>query len=187
MLDHAQFHASMLIGQLSSIEIYFRVLTLTKDKEITMRHRHLTAGAILCVLASCTLQAAVYKCTDKNGQLTYSGQPCGGDAKPVDVKVYIPSAETVAAAQKDLDELSKQQDASRREREIASLENQIKGKQREMRTELDRLERKKSYANNNLAGATFLNSVSVEMQAVTAQYQAEIDSLRKEIESIQQQ
>ena len=59
--------------------------------------------------------------------------------------------------------------------QIAGLENDIEQRNRRMQSELDGLRYRKSFANNNLAGATYEQSLSTEMQAVTSRTRAQND------------
>ena len=54
----------------------------------------------------------------------------------------------------------------------------------QMNAELERLRNKKATANNNLAGATFEQSISSEMQAVTASYDVRIRSVDEELKRL---
>ena len=144
----------------------------------------------LAVMATCLssqASAAVYKCTDKSGNMTFSGQPCAKDAEVVNVQTHTPSAEEVAKAQTELDQVSDELSNDRRERAIKDLENTISVKQRKMEQELEVIRYKQSTANNNIAGAQYYAGLATEMQAVTARYQGEIDSLRKQIELLKSQ
>ena len=58
------------------------------------------------------------------------------------------------------------------ERDIAATEADIDNRNRVMSAEIDGLRRRKQFANNNLAGATYEQSLSSEMQAVAAKYKA---------------
>lgn len=53
-----------------------------------------------------------------------------------------------------------------------------------MHAELAELERRKGYANNNLAGATYLNSLANERQAVTARYDVDINTNRDRLKQL---
>ena len=141
----------------------------------------------LAVVATCLSSqaySAVYKCTDKSGNMTFSGQPCAKDAEVVKVQTHTPSAEEVAKAQTELDQVSDELSNSRRERAIKDLEKTISVKQRKMEQELEVIRYKQSTANNNIAGAQYYAGLATEMQAVTARYQGEIDSLRSQIDAL---
>lgn len=131
--------------------------------------------------------AAVYKCTDKSGQVVFSGQPCATNAEEIKVKVHTPTPAEVARAQEEISELTKDLANSKRQREISSLEGDIRVKQLAMENELMVLRAKQKTANNNLAGAQYYGGLATEMQAVTTRYQGEIDSLQRQIELLKSQ
>lgn len=147
-----------------------------------------TLAALL--LATVALPASgqqMYKCT-QDGRTTFSEFSCGksarkitvrpvaGDYAPAPLEVAAPPAapSNVAAPAADprtrLDEMARQ----RRARE---LEYEIRDAEKDMDAELDTLKRKKAYAGNGLAGATWEASISQEMQAVTAKWRGKIDEL----------
>lgn len=76
--------------------------------------------------------------------------------------------------------------------EIAGLERVIDSRNRRMQMEMESLRYRKSFANNNLAGATYEQSLSTEMQAVATRYKAQneveferIRALRTELSGLQ--
>ena len=68
----------------------------------------------------------------------------------------------------------------RREARVASLESE-----RDQKIAI--LKNKKCYANNNLAGAIWEESISSEMQVITDQYQSKIDAEHRKLDRLQQQ
>lgn len=68
----------------------------------------------------------------------------------------------------------------RREARVASLESESDQK-------IAILKNKKRYANNNLAGATWEESISSEMQVITDQYQSKIDAEHRKLDRLQEQ
>ncbi len=136
---------------------------------------------VLFVLAQ-PLQAAVYKCVI-DGEVTFAGKPCAADAVPIDVRVSRPSESEAIAAQRRLQSAQKHNDLQGVERRIVDLERDIDKYQREVDSEVDVLKRKKSLANNNLAGAAWKQSLSAEMQAVVDKYQGKINGAQGEIAS----
>lgn len=78
----------------------------------------------------------------------------------------------------------------RRQREIAyairDSEQEIDGYRAQMDRELAALQYKKSQANNNLAGATWEQSISTEMQAVSEKYRTKIQIARDRIVDLRQ-
>ena len=57
---------------------------------------------------------------------------------------------------------------------IRDNENEIQAHQSQMERELASLQNKKRRAKNNLAGATWEQSISIEMQTVSAKYRTKI-------------
>ena len=66
-------------------------------------------------------------------------------------------------------------------REVKRLNSEIKKYQGCVNKELTDLSEKKKYAANNFAGATWEQSISFEMSAVTSKYDALIDSAEAKI------
>ena len=140
----------------------------------------LLAGA----LVFCGPVWAINKCTGPSGQVTFQDTPCAGQGEELDVKpasgfapagpVGVPTPETAkkttsAAQSPEKREGPYGQTWQRRfwlentgipnaQRELDSHSVNCEQKQRE-------LEAKKAGANNNLAGATYLQSISAEMQS----------------------
>ena len=132
----------------------------------------------------------MYKC-DQGGTVTFSEFPCGKNAKKIDVKPVAGETATVPLAavapapqggrsQALLDEMTRQ-------RRIREIEYEIRNAENDMDAELEGLRRKKGNANNNLAGATWLTSISQEMQAVTAKWRGKIDQLNSQLAALRQQ
>lgn len=128
--------------------------------------------------------AAIYKCTDKSGNIVFSGQPCAHDAKVITVKTHTPSADDVARAQNEITELGNEFNNSKKQRDIAGIEEEIRVKRNQMDTEIRILRERQSTASNNIAGAQYYSGLATEMQAVTARYQGEIDMLQRRIQSM---
>lgn len=81
-----------------------------------------------------------------------------------------------------------------KQHQIASLERTVAERNTQMAQEIDQLRQRKSLARNNLAGATWEQSLSSEMQAVTQKYQAinqidleQIRVIRAEVSALQSQ
>lgn len=139
---------------------------------------------LVVAFVSTQAAAAVYKCMDKAGQTIFSGQPCASNAEEIKVRTHTPSADEVARAQSEISRIGGDLENSSREREIESLEGDIRVKRKAMENELRVLRARQETANNNLAGAQYYAGIATEMQAVTARYQGEIDSLRQQIEAL---
>lgn len=155
-------------------------------------------GLVLLATLSSTAsaQTSFYKCKDERGNPVFSQRPCGTDAEtgsvsgpahtggPVTTIESAPAAAEPPSAWDKVEASNLLRDANReidrREARVASLE-----------AERDRkiavLKNKKRYANNNLAGATWEESISSEMQAITDQYQSKIDAEHRKIDRLQAQ
>ncbi len=141
----------------------------------------------LMFLFTLPAQAAVYKCV-VDGRTTFSDRPCAADAARVEMKVYRPSADEAVRAEERVRglqaTLSAKQDTRQRRRllrNIRDAEDEIASLQRAMDDEHRALKQKKRRASNNLAGATWEESISTEMRAVTSRYVAKIDFVKEQL------
>lgn len=159
--------------------------------------RHIIGLMLLVTLASAaSAQTSFYKCKDKWGQPIFSQRPCGADAETGTVSGHqrtggpeTPSpaasgATTGTTSAWDKVEASNllreaRREIDRREDRVASLETERDQK-------IAGLKNKKRYANNNLAGATWEESISSEMQAITDQYQSKIDAEHRKLDRLQE-
>ena len=157
--------------------------------------KRLTTTLIVATLSIGTAQAAVYKCEGPNGKLTFSDQPCqGAPSEEVTVDYVKPSAEqrldaaeAAASHQRMAKERDQQQAERARQAQIASIQNSIDRLQAARDRELAALRLQKRTAANNLAGASYLQSISQEMEAVTQRYAADIRSARAELSRLRAQ
>lgn len=148
--------------------------------------------AKLSVFAAAMLVAgpswAVNKCVGADGRVSYQAQPCsGGASKTINIQAAPPAASKVGSApasagvaaqtseQRTLATFARDRRIREVKDQIAGLENDIEQRNRRMQSELDGLRYRKSFANNNLAGATYEQSLSTEMQAVTSRTRAQND------------
>lgn len=147
---------------------------------------------MLCSLLACLPAAAqVSKCLI-DGKLVYQAAPCKpGAAQSVLVPRADVSEDTAKAnREKFLANDAVRKTNNRRDRidaEVGALERDIAGYQKSMDTDLADLQARKARANNNLAGATWEQSISTEMQAVTAKYQTKIKTAQDRIGSLRQE
>ncbi|NWO04534.1 MAG: DUF4124 domain-containing protein [Alteromonadaceae bacterium] len=132
--------------------------------------------------------AAVYQCK-VNGQMTFSDQPCGNDAKEIDVKAPAPSGGSGMVNEKGrefLEGRDRKVKVERIDRKIADLQRQRERAKQNMDAALARYQRKKSYAANNLAGATWEGSLAKEAEVMRERYQSEIDSIDRQIDRLRE-
>lgn len=156
--------------------------------------RCLRRGLALAVALAVTgpTFAGVYKCTDAKGRVAYQAAPCPqGAAAAVTIKESEPAPmpaegepapvaapagsspeEQSALLAKQAREADRNQRLRQISRSIADAETRIGDYHRAMDAEMARLRSEKARAMNNLAGATWDASLSAEMQAVAAKYDA---------------
>lgn len=129
----------------------------------------------LCFSSSFALGGQYHVCTGADGKKSFQDKPCD-DAERSEVREYevresAPSEPGVLPTDSDI---YKQMKADNRRaqinRDIKKSENAISRYQSQMNAELAALRSKKGRANNNLAGATWEQSISTEMQAVSDRY-----------------
>lgn len=146
-----------------------------------------TFVALALVLASCGA-AAQYKCVDSAGKTTFQQTPCaaaekeqrlriqGADAAsppasaPASQPVLTPEQRMLANIERERRQEERTQSIENLERQIGYLQDLIVRRNGQMSAELAALQEKKGAARNNLAGATWEQSISSEMQAVTLKY-----------------
>lgn len=130
-------------------------------------------------------------CTDAEGKKTFQAMPCAGsvssevrtyEAAPATGDSYRPSTGSAVYQQMRSDNRRAQL-----KRDIRKSEQQIEKYQAQMQSELAALRSKKRYAANNQAGATWEQSISTEMQAVTAKYTSLMDVERDNLTMIRQE
>lgn len=152
-----------------------------------MRHRLVLLAVMLCSHAG----AQVYKCAE-GGTTVYSELPCGASAKAVTVRPASGHAPAAApdrlAARPQEPSLSDRADAAvkrrllddeiwRKERAVSLLYDELAARQAQLRD-------RKQLSRNNLAGATWEQSISEEMKAVAAEYDIKIRGAQTEVEAL---
>ena len=129
---------------------------------------------VLAVQAGMAGAGQMYVCTDAEGKKSFQAMPCAGavssevrtyEAAPAAGDSYRPSTGSAVYQQMRSDNRRAQL-----QRDIRKSELQIEKYQNQMQAELAALRKKKRYAANNQAGATWEQSISTEMQAVTSKY-----------------
>lgn len=142
---------------------------------------------------------AMYKCKDADGHTAFQERPCeatGTKGNQIEVRPaagHAPSAAPAAstqataapaadAPQTEAERLRKLNERDRKQRRLKDLnEREISEAEGRIRSATNKCERRmgsahglKAYANNNLAGATWEQSLSTEMQAYATQCSAEL-------------
>lgn len=146
---------------------------------------------IASLLVSLPAAAQVNKC-QVGDKVVYQAAPCKAGATRATLAPRNDVSEDSARANREkfIADDKVRQAGNRRERidgTIAALERDIAGYQKSMDAELATLQARKASANNNLAGATWEQSLSTEMQAVTAKYQTKIKTAQDRIAGLRQE
>lgn len=146
--------------------------------------KHLIA---LAALALAPLVHAQYKCVAADGKVSFQQSPCVGKEKQQALVIRAtqapaPSASMAADAapaprapnseQRLLATMERDRKIRTLQFDIRSTEDAIETRNRQMTAEMDDLKANKRRANNNLAGATWEQSLSTEMRAVADKYKA---------------
>lgn len=173
--------------------------------------------AIVVTLAAPGAQAQ-YKCTGSDGRVSFQQTPCEDrqrqeavrlrDAlQPIPPRPRVsesvaptpPQAPTAADQPRPTESpytrlnemLSRERRTLELEREIQATESAIDYRNNQLTAEMAALRSQKQRANNNLAGATWEQSISTEMQAVAIKYKTQNDNdherlkkLRTDLESV---
>ena len=147
---------------------------------------------------------AVYKC-QVNGTTTYQAQPCSGASKPSQqmdirtgspavtqgsVKPEVPSgsqkspSSTAGAEKQAVEQMARDRQIREANYEIENLERRIANRSEQITREMDALRAQKARASNNLAGATWEQSLSTEMQAVASRYKVMNDADQEQIKAL---
>ncbi|MFZ5466171.1 MAG: DUF4124 domain-containing protein [Pseudomonadota bacterium] len=141
---------------------------------------------VAALIAAPGVQAGIYKCV-VSGQTVFSQPPCGDQSVEVKPKVIQPSASAMAeqqTANASVQAAANNMERSRRmtqiERSIAGLDDAIAAMTAERDQRIANLRFNRNYANNNLAGAAWQQSLAMEMEAVAALYATSIESAQLE-------
>ncbi|MBE0454862.1 MAG: DUF4124 domain-containing protein [Roseovarius sp.] len=160
-----------------------------------------TGLMLAMIIASSSAHASsIYRC-EVNGEITFSQQPCAANAEAINLRYSKPDEDSAARAQEDHEQTTSRAASMELERrirwerdKIQEEERHINSLQRQRSAEIAALQQRQTRANNNLAGATFRQSLAEEMQAVNQRFdaqidqrQANIDRMRADIERMQQQ
>lgn len=164
------------------------------------------AGFVSCGFSNLSAQE-LYKCVGSDGKTTYQAVPCSGADKRGSIKqsasgpVITPSspgmakseavsAASTAASTTDAQKLKGMQTLRRSNDLKADIENaqsNISLFRSQMDRELNMLRERKNSSRNNLAGATWEQSISTEMQAVVATYETKIKIEESKVRQFQNQ
>lgn len=139
------------------------------------------------LIASSVAHADVYRCKS-GGKVVFSDLPCESGAKPINVRPAGGAASQDPARpsteRAKLDEINARLKRKELDADIEREERHLETIERDRDTELSQLREKKSYARNNLAGATWEQSISSEMIAVTNKYESKIRAQQRKIDEM---
>ena len=139
----------------------------------------LALAVIAAAVALAPAAQAINKCVGADGRVSYSDAPCEGAARNTVLTPNSagPGSGGAAAGASDGDKLKALQ-AARREKdieyELEQIDSDISVYRHNMDQDIERVRHRKKGAANNLAGATYEQSISTEMQAIVASYDAKI-------------
>jgi hypothetical protein len=141
---------------------------------------------LLSLITMSSGYCAVYKC-EINGSLTYSQFPCGNNAEKVNIRVSKGNSKVTSSNNRqptDFQETNLYIQIKKIDRDILYSQNKIVTYQRKMKSEINQLQIRASYANNNLAGATYEGALSSQMGAVATKYDSLISVEHKKIDRL---
>ena len=156
---------------------------------------------VLCLYIAAAPVAAqeMHACT-VDGKKVFQDRPCKGaqiklqQPSPSERKSTesVPDASTADTVKREKERREAYLAASEKSRktrdteyQIKVTENEIARLQDERDKKLSSLRSEKRGANNNLAGAVYLDSISSEMQAVAARYETDIRSKQAQLTKLQ--
>lgn len=135
---------------------------------------------------TCCSAFAQYKCTDNSGKVAFQQTPCASSQKQQELKVRFinppqpvqsqASGPQLTTDQRMLANLEHDRKLRELQQQIEQIEGNINQRNALMSSEIALLQQRKLAANNNLAGATWEQSISTEMQAVTQKYKTMNDT-----------
>lgn len=166
-----------------------------------MNHAALTLNCALLLLTLATPAQAINKCTLPNGKTVFQDLPCQGQGERIEVRpasgMATPraadpqTAGTAAASPSRPKEGTFGPTWQRRtdleQHLISNKRAQLDGQLRECDAQQQALSAKKYRANNNLAGATWEQSISSEMQAVATMCNGRVGALRADLEAMEKE
>lgn len=143
--------------------------------------------AAVMLIVSSFAHATIYRC-EENGRLVFSDRPCGDDAEIIEQRSATQVGGSLAnpAAEEFLQYRATKEAVSKLDRQIADFERRKANVRQMMDRDLAEWQRNRARANNNLAGATWEQSLAQEAEVKRARYQAEIDQIDREIDRLRE-
>lgn len=142
----------------------------------------------------------IYKCPDASGRLAMQDTPCAGGST-INVKPASgadgpapasPTQAPVASLERkglksDVEQMARDRRLRELDFEISQRNSRIGGIQADSERRMALLRYEKSRAKNNLAGATWEQSLSAEMQAIATDTQTKLAALQGEIATLEKE
>jgi LPS O-antigen subunit length determinant protein (WzzB/FepE family) len=148
------------------------------------------SSILLAFALSFSASAEVYQCAD--GQ--YQADPCDENSQPVDLsgvgsviqrsETTVQSSAVSTATSDKKKEITSYIEKRRISREIAQLESDRRRVIAQRDQRLRNLRESSQYANNNLAGATWQQSLAQEQLAATQEADTLVESIDRQIEQL---
>ena len=128
-------------------------------------------------LAGSVSAQTIYRC-EVDGQLVFSQQPCAEDAERIEHDFpVVESAAPVATPDNYVARV-------RIERQIRRHENRVRSLQASRDRDIATLRQRMARANNNLAGAQYMESIATDMQALGDRYDSRIEVEQRAIDRL---
>lgn len=166
-----------------------------------------TTLLILAVFVTQPADAQVYKCT-VNGRTAFTDKPCDDNAQPLKVRPAAghsspqaqvptapvaappspaaPTANTASEREAYAAEASKAAKKRAINDQIHRKKNRLIALRQARDREIAALQSDQRRANNNLAGAAWLQSISQELQAINGKYDTEMRMVQTDIDQLVQ-
>lgn len=148
---------------------------------------------LLVAALSCSAQAEVYQCA--HGK--YQAVPCDENSQALDLSHVGSVVESGVTSQASVDAQGSVSDKKAEisayvrnqsiQREIKSLEDQRRKALLKRDRSLKNLRDSRQYANNNLAGATWEQSLAQEMTAVTQEADTMVSTIDRQIDALKRE
>lgn len=158
-----------------------------------MSHNIALKALVLLLIYPFCADANVYKCK-VNGVVTFSQTPCGEDSETTEYKTEdttpTPQSTAKPVAKADPSDSSGKESVDEYieirqiKRKISKLEWKKKDLIESRDKEIQALRENKAFANNNLAGSSYLQSLAQEMSAVANTYAMDIQSIDRELSEL---
>lgn len=139
-------------------------------------------GILLVVSAALSGSPSVFKCTDANGVVVFSQQPCGKDAKAVDTSAALRVPSDIGASMTEA--LSRSVDRSQLEIDCANRQSAVidgsSGELRSTDAEIAYLHRYQNGTPNNAAGAARDAQAETRINGLEAKKARILDQVRQQ-------